>query len=71
MFLIDKEHPPRHIHIKYGEYVAVMELENLNIVQGKLPKRCGQLVRQWAELHQNELIDMWSTQKFHQVEPLE
>ena len=30
MFLIDREHPPRHIHIKYGEYVAVMELDNLN-----------------------------------------
>jgi hypothetical protein len=26
MFLIDREHPPRHIHIKYGEHEAVMEL---------------------------------------------
>lgn len=34
MFLIDREHPPRHIHIKYGEYLAVMELDNLNIVEG-------------------------------------
>jgi len=24
MFLIDREHPPRHIHIKYGEHEAVM-----------------------------------------------
>ena len=38
MYVIDKEHPPHHIHIKYGEYEAVMELENLNIVQGAVPK---------------------------------
>ena len=71
MFLIDKEHPPRNVHIKYGEYTAVMELENLNIIEGKLPKKCRQLVREWAELHQQELIEMWNSQDFHKIEPLE
>lgn len=45
MFSIDREHPPRHIHIKYGEYQAVMELENLNIIDGAIPRKCRQLVR--------------------------
>jgi len=40
MFLIDREHPPRHIHIKYGEHLAVMELENFNIIDGGLPRKC-------------------------------
>ncbi len=71
MFLIDNEHPPRRIHIKYGEYIAVMEIENLNIIDGRLPKRCRQLVREWAEIHQQELIEMWETQNFRQIEPLE
>jgi hypothetical protein len=71
MFLIDKEHTPRHIHVKFGEYVAVMELDNLYIVDGELPKRCGQLVKEWATLHQKELIEMWNTQNFHKIEPLE
>nr|WP_242464404.1 DUF4160 domain-containing protein [Thiococcus pfennigii] len=71
MFLIDREHPPRHIHIKYGEYLAVMELDDLNIIEGRLPKRCRQLVREWAEIHQQELIEMWTTQNFHPIEPLE
>ena len=44
MYVIDKEHPPQHIHFKYGEYEAVMELENSNIVQGAVPKKCRQLV---------------------------
>ena len=71
MFLIDREHSPRHFHIKYGEHMAVMELGNLNIVEGKLPKRCRQLVREWAEIQQQELLEMWDTQRFHQIDPME
>ena len=71
MYLIDREHPLRHIHIKYGDYEAVMELINLNIVDGSLPKKCRQLVREWAELRQDELIEMWDTQIFHTISPLE
>ena len=71
MFLIDREHPPPHIHIKYGEHTAIMELDNLNIIEGRIPKRCRQLVREWAELHQRELIEMWDRQQFHRIEPLE
>ncbi len=65
MYLIDNEHPPQHIHIKY------MELTNLNIIDGALPKKCRQLVREWAEIHQAELIEMWNSQNFHSIEPLE
>lgn len=48
MYLIGREHPLRHIHIhiKYGEYEAVMELEKLNIIEGAVPKKCRQLIRE-------------------------
>jgi hypothetical protein len=71
MYSIDNEHPPEHIHIKYSEYEAVMELETLNIIDGTLPKKARILVREWAENHQDELIQMWKTQTFHKIEPLE
>ena len=71
MYLIDREHPPRHIHIKYGEHEAVMEIINLNIIEGSVPKKCRQLVRESAEIHQDELIEMWDTQNFHTIDPLE
>ena len=70
MYLIDREHPPRHIHIKYGEYEAVMELEKLEILDGSVPNKCQQLVKEWAKEHRLELIEMWDTQKFHSIEPL-
>lgn len=71
MFLIDREYPPRPIHIKYGDHEAVMSLNTLELIDGKLPNKCFQLVREWAELHQAELIEIWDTQKFHRVQPLE
>lgn len=71
MYLIDREHPPRHIHIKYGEHEAVMGLISLAIIDGSLPKKWYQLVREWAELHQDELIEMWDSQNFHTISPLE
>ncbi|HMZ60342.1 MAG TPA: DUF4160 domain-containing protein [Leptospiraceae bacterium] len=49
--------PPPHIHIKYGDYEAVMELNNLNIIQGSIPRKCRQMVREWAEFNQQELLD--------------
>lgn len=71
MFLIDREHPPRHVHIKYGEHQAVMDLVSLDLIEGRLPNKCFALVREWAEIHQTELIEIWDTQNFHPVEPLE
>jgi hypothetical protein len=63
--------PIAPIHIKYGEYEAVMGLRNLNIVDESLPKKCRQLVRECAELHQDELIEMWGAQNCHTISPLE
>jgi hypothetical protein len=71
MYLVDSGRPLQYIHIKYDEYEAVMELVNLNIIEGSLPRRCRQLVREWAELHQDELIEMWYAQNFHALPPLE
>ena len=71
MYLIDPEHPPRHIHIKYGEHEAVIELIKTGHCDGSLPKKCRQLVREWTELHQDELIEMWDSQNFHTISPLE
>ena len=46
MYLIDREHLPRHIHIKYADHEAVMELTNLNIIEGSIPSRCYQMVKE-------------------------
>ena len=42
----------------------------MNVLNGRLPARVRGLVEEWAELHKDELLNMWESQDFHSVEPL-
>ena len=53
------EHAPPHFHATYGEYKATVNIRNLCVGEGALPRRAAQLVLDWAELHQNELLADW------------
>ena len=64
------EHIPPHFHVRYNEYRASVNIQNLNIMTGFLPARVRGLVEEWAELHQDELLKMWETKEFHRLKPL-
>lgn len=64
------EHNPPHFHIRYNDYRAVMNIQNLNIMDGHLPAKVRGLVEEWAELNQDELMAMWNTKDFHKINPL-
>ena len=64
------EHNPPHFHVQYNEFRASMAIGDLNIIAGSLPAKVRGLVEEWAELHQEELWNMWKTQDFHKVKPL-
>ncbi len=53
------EHPPPHFHAEYGEYEALVNINTLGVIAGKLPPRVLGLVVEWASLHQNELGTLW------------
>ncbi|WP_234110670.1 MULTISPECIES: DUF4160 domain-containing protein [Chryseobacterium] len=53
-----KDHNPPHFHITYGEYRAVMTIEN-GIVEGNMTSKALKLVFEWMELHQDELMKNW------------
>jgi hypothetical protein len=38
--------------------------------RGDAAARIRGLVEEWAELHREELLEMWNTQQFHKVAPL-
>jgi hypothetical protein len=40
--LINAENKPENIHIKQGKYEAVLELTNLNIIEGSIPRKYRQ-----------------------------
>lgn len=70
IFMYFDEHNPPHFHIKYNEYKAVMEIQSLNILAGQLPVKVRGLVEEWAEMHTEELLEMWDTKDFHKIKPL-
>jgi len=63
-------HSPPHFHVRYNEHRASMEINTLNLMAGTLPARVRGLVEEWAEPHQQELLQMWESQDFHRLAPL-
>lgn len=61
-----EEHAPPHFHAQYGEYKAEINIQTLEIMVGKLPRRALNLVLDWAELHQDELLSDWEKCRLHQ-----
>jgi hypothetical protein len=39
---------------------AIINIQTLELIEGKLPRRALNLVLDWAELHQAELIEDWN-----------
>ncbi|MBI1800483.1 MAG: DUF4160 domain-containing protein [Chloroflexi bacterium] len=69
-----KEHAPPHFHAKYGGQVGVVTIADLQLTEGRLPKRVTTLVLDWALEHRNELMDNWELARagrsLQEIEPL-
>lgn len=50
------EYNPPHFHIRYDEYMAIIEIESGKIT-GTLPPRAMKLVVEWLNLHRGELLN--------------
>jgi hypothetical protein len=53
------DHLPAHFHAQYGEHWAQIGIHSLEVLNGSLPSRALRLVRDWAELHAEELQADW------------
>jgi len=54
----EKHHYP-HFHAYYQDLVAIYNIETIELISGKLPRRQQRFVEAWAELHQEELLENW------------
>ena len=62
------EQPPRRaFHAEYGEHAASFAIDG-TLLAGSRPPRAMRLVREWAELHQAELLANW--ERVSNLEPL-
>lgn len=70
MFFMQSEHNPPHIHVIYGEYVGIIDIKTLEMIEGDLPNRALSMAKEWTKEHQDELLNIWSTQEFKKLPPL-
>jgi hypothetical protein len=59
------DHEPPHKHAIYAEHRALVRIDDAAVTAGELPRRASSLVREWATLHKQELIDDWELARQH------
>lgn len=69
------DHEPPHFHARYGEQRAIIRIDTLEILDGKLSARALKLVQEWGALHRKELEDDWLLARqmapLKKIQPLE
>ena len=71
MYFLQKEHNPPHIHAIYNEDVAAIDFMTGEVIEGQLPTKAMAMVKEWVAMHKDTLMEMWNTQEFKQIPPLE
>lgn len=71
MYFQQAEHNPPHIHAIYGEDVAAIDIRTQAVLERHLPPKMLSLVQEWIRLHLNSLLQMWETQEFFPLAPLD
>ena len=71
MYFQQREHNPPHVHAIYGEHTAAITIQDGAVLEGYLPSKALELVREWISLNQTALIQIWETQEFRLLPPLE
>jgi len=53
------DHNPPHFHAVYAEFETKIAIKTFEVLEGYLPPRALGMVIEWAELHQEELLNNW------------
>ena len=70
MYLRNKEHNPPHIHAITEDEDASVLISTGEIIEGCLPPKETALVKEFVQMHQEELQEMWDTEKYYKLPPL-
>lgn len=70
MYFLQSELKSPHIHTIYGEFVAVISITDSKILFGTLPTKAYNLVKEWLTMYREELLNMWESQTFKRLPPI-
>ena len=69
------DHPPPHFHAAYQGETVQVNIETLEVMKGRMPRRARVLVLEWAALHREELRRAWDlasgNQEPDKIDPLD
>lgn len=71
IYLRQKEHNPPHLHAIYGDYVGLFSLEEGEMYEGDIPVKEQKLIKNFILHYKEQLYDMWKTQNFYLLPPIE
>jgi len=71
MYFLQSEHNPPHIHAIYNEDVAAIDFMTGEVLEGHLPGKAMSMVQEWIAMHRSTLLEIWNTQEFRKIPPLE
>lgn len=55
-----REHGVPHFHATYAGETVVISIQTADVIAGSVPARALRLVREWSELHRDELRLNWA-----------
>ena len=70
MHFIQHEHNPPHIHCEYNGEKCLINLNNLSVMEGRIPRKQLKKALKWTYKNQLMLLFMWQNQEFKSLPPL-
>ncbi len=71
MYLRNKEHNPPHIHAITQDFDAPFLIATGELLDGYFPIKAQALVKEFVLKYQKELEEMWETEKYIKLPPID
>jgi hypothetical protein len=69
VYMYFNDHAPPHFHARYADDEATISIDDVQLLEGTLPRRARNLAFEWASLRQLQLRENWD--RARHGEPLE
>ncbi len=71
MYLRNKEHNPPHVHAVTQDFSAPFLIATGEIMEGEFPAKAKAMVKEFILKYQQELEEMWESEQYRKLPPLE
>ena len=70
MYFRNKEHNPPHVHAITQDFDAPFYISSGEIIEGEFPVKAKAMVKEFILKYQKELQEMWETEVYRKLPPL-